>query len=92
MSQFSISILGVSKMRWTEYGRLHSDNITVFYSRRQDATHTEGAGLHLDEKVTQALQEWEPVDSQIIRAHFVTNHAKVTINQCYTPTQIMMNR
>ena len=61
---------------------------TIIYSghAQEDAPHTEGVALMLYKEATKSLIEWESVSSRIITARFHTKVWKVTVIQCYAPT------
>lgn len=88
MRKYQVSILGVSKIRWTDSGimTLNSDK-TVCYSGRTDGQHQEGVGIIMDKETKKCLLGWEPVGSRIIRARFFLRYVKTTIIQCYAPTE-----
>ena len=88
MQRFKLSILGVSETRWTGAGKITFPTGQVLcYSGREDNQHLEGVGLIVDREARKSLMEWEPVNSRIIRARFMSRTAKFTIIQCYAPTE-----
>ncbi|CAH1239030.1 Hypp5694 [Branchiostoma lanceolatum] len=86
MDDYNINILGLSEVRWTDSGKFISDNKTILFSGRQDGIHRDGVALILDKPAASALEEWSPINERLLTARFVTTHAKVTIVQCYAPT------
>jgi len=48
--------------------------------------HLRGVGLLLSKVAAQALLDWEPVNDRLIVARFQGRHCKITIIQCYAPT------
>nr|KAG5713830.1 hypothetical protein BaRGS_024457 [Batillaria attramentaria] len=52
------------------------------------APHTEGVALMLAPEAQRALIGWEPVNSRIITAKFITKKKDIKLNiiQCYAPT------
>ena len=80
MQRYSISILGVSEMKWNSCGKMMTDTgETVLYSGMDEGeTH--------ERRVAQSLLEWEPVSESIIRARFNSKWQQVTVTQCYAPT------
>ena len=84
MKRYSIGILGISEMRWTESGIMTiNSGETVCYS----GLHQEGVGI-MDKKSRRSLMGWEPVNERIIRARFYSKFAKTTVIQCYAPTEL----
>ena len=88
MQRYGISILGVSEMRWNSCGKLRvATGETVLYSGMDEGENLErGVGFILSKEAAQCLLEWEPVSERIIRARFNSRWQKVTILQCYAPT------
>ena len=88
MQRYGISILGVSEMRWNSCGKLMvATGETVLYSGMDEGeNHERGVGFILSKEAAQCLLEWEPVSERIIRARFNSRWQKVTILQCYAPT------
>ncbi|XP_068738570.1 craniofacial development protein 2-like [Montipora capricornis] len=86
MSNYNLDILGVSECRWTGSGRQRSaDGSVILYSGHED-THTNGVALIIAKKSVNTLLEWEPINDRILRARFDSKHCKLTIIQCYAPT------
>ena len=75
-------------MRWNSSGRLRiAAGETVLYSRMDEGeNHERGVGFILSKEAAQCLLEWELMSEMIIRARFNLKWQKVTILQCYAPT------
>ena len=48
--------------------------------------HTEGVAIMMSPAAANALMEWQPVSSRIMTARFNSKGMKMTIIQCYAPT------
>ncbi|GFS06886.1 craniofacial development protein 2-like [Elysia marginata] len=59
----------------------------MYYSCRDDGLHRGSVGLILDRKTNKSLMEWEPINHRTIRARLYHRFAKLTIVQCYVPTE-----
>ena len=87
MKQNRFDILGVSETRWTGNGKLVlADGTTVIYSGRKDGLHQEGVALMLNQSSSKALVAWNPVSERIVCARFYSKYSKLTVIQCYSPT------
>ena len=86
MVRYDLDILGVSECRWTGAGRKKTrDGFTILFSGKKNA-HANGVALILNRSTAKALIEWEPVSDRIIRTKFHSKYCKLTILQCYAPT------
>ena len=88
MERYSVSILGVSEMRWTDSGLMTlNSGETVCYSGRTDGKHQEGVGIIMDREAKKSVLGWEPVNSRTISARYFSRYVKTTIVQCYAPKE-----
>ena len=77
----------LSLCRWTGCGkRITNTGETIVYSGRNDEKHHGGVAIVMNRNVTKAMLEYEPVNKRIIRARFQAKLGKLTIIQCYAPT------
>jgi len=87
MQSYKLHILGVSECRWTGFGQLTmGTGETILYSGRDDDQHKAGVALILKKGLKKALIEWQPVNERLKRARFNGKHTKLSIIQCYAPT------
>ena len=87
MTRYNIDILGISEARWTDANKTTIDGVTILHSGRKDGVHMGGVALFISKMAAKTLTQWEPISERIITARFVTQHAKVTVVQCYAPTE-----
>ncbi|XP_078141751.1 uncharacterized protein LOC139917505 [Centroberyx gerrardi] len=86
MKRYRLDILGISECRWTGSGcQTTSDGSVILYSGQEDK-HIHGVALIVSKEKAKTLVEWEPVSDRMIRARFNSKHCKLTIIQCYAPT------
>jgi len=91
MGRYNVQILGLSEVRWNMAGRTTlASGETVLHSGPPDenATHRHGVGFMLNKQASKSLMEWEPVSERIITARFESKFQKVTLVQCYAPTNV----
>lgn len=86
MSKYDLDILGISECRWTGSGRQRTTDGSVILYSGNDTTHTNGVALIIAKKYVNTLLEWEPISDRLLRARFDSKHCKLTIIQCYAPT------
>ena len=61
-----------------------SDGSIILYSGHD--THTQGVAIIIAQEKAKTLLEWEPISARLVRARFNSKHCKLTILQCYAPT------
>nr|KAG5697115.1 hypothetical protein BaRGS_015250 [Batillaria attramentaria] len=91
MKNYKTGVLGLSETRWLQTGELRfSSGEQFLYSGHTEdgAPHTEGVALMLAPEAQRALIGWEPVNSRIITAKFITKKKDIKLNiiRCYAPT------
>nr|KAG5690573.1 hypothetical protein BaRGS_009235 [Batillaria attramentaria] len=90
MHRYNLKLLGLCETRWTGTGRTRlTSGDTILYSGHEDGQpHMHGVALLMTPEATQALLSWEPVSPRILSARFNSKGRKVTILQCYAPTNV----
>jgi exonuclease III len=53
----------------------------------EDDVHQHGVGILLSNKLKHSLVEWKPVNERIITARLATKYGKISVIQCYAPTE-----
>ena len=89
MESYNIKVLGLCETRWNGSGQNRlSSGETIIYSGHEDMEHdhTQGVALMLAPEATRALMAWEPVSPRLMAARFNSKGRKITIIQCYAPT------
>ena len=61
------------------------ESYTNIYSGQQD-THHRGVALIMNKQSASTLKEWETINERLIKARFNSKYCKLTIIQCYAPT------
>jgi exonuclease III len=90
MGEYKLAVLGVSEVRWNGNRRTETTNDNIFvYSGMPniDDDHIRGVGILINKEVRVALFEWNPVSERIITARIQTKLRKISIIQCYAPTE-----
>lgn len=65
---------------------LASGDTIIYSGQEEDQPHTHGVALLMTPEATRTLLSWEPVSPRILSARFNSKGRKVTILQCYAPT------
>ena len=61
------------------------ESYTIIHSG-QKATHHRSVALIMNRESANTLMEWEPINERLIKAGFNSKYCKLTIIQCYAPT------
>lgn len=86
MRRYKLDILGISECRLTGSGRqAMSDGSVILYSAHNEQ-HTRGVALIISKEKVNTMLDWEPLSDRLMRARFNSKHCKLTIIQCYAPT------
>ena len=88
MHRYNLRILGLCETRWNGIGqtRLASGDTIIYSGQEEDQPHMHGVGLLMTPEAKKSLLSWEPVSPRIITARFNSKGRKVSIIQCYAPT------
>lgn len=85
MKRYNLDILGVSEARWLGSGKEVKDGTAILYAGNNERRER-GVAIMFDQKYEKYLIEWKPVSDRIITARFNSKFAKLTLIQCYAPT------
>ena len=58
---------------------------TILYSG-QNTNHVNGVAIIISKEVEKTLLQWQPVNDRLITARFDSKFCKLTLMQCYAPT------
>nr|CAH8838004.1 unnamed protein product [Trichobilharzia regenti] len=89
MKRYGIQVLGICESRWNGSGltKLSTGESVIYSGHPEDNhTHTEGVAIMMSPTATKALIQWEAISSRIMTARFNSKGRKVSIIQCYAPT------
>jgi len=90
MGEYKLAVMGVSEVRWNGSGKTETTNGNIFlYSGlpNADDDHIKGVRILLNKNIRGALLEWNPISERIITARIQTKLGKISIVQCYAPTE-----
>ena len=85
LERYKLDICGISECRWNKSGKSNlNTGESVIYSGGEE--HKRGVAITMSEKAAKSLQEWQPINKRVISATFNSKYVKLTIIQCYAPT------
>jgi hypothetical protein len=90
MENVTLALLGVSEVKWNGVGSIRTTNSNLFiYSEMpgKNEPHIRGVGILLNRNIQDALLEWKPVSERIVTIWINTKFRKMTVVQCYAPTE-----
>lgn len=86
MRRYRLDILGISECWWTgSRHRVNSDGTVIMHSGH-NSQHIRGVAIIFSKAKANTLLEWEPLSDRLIRERFSSKRCKLTILQCYAPT------
>jgi exonuclease III len=89
MDRYHLDVLGLSEVRWNTSGiTTLSTGHVIAYSGAptEDDEHRNGVGLMMSKRAERCLIEWEPINERNITARFHARFQKISVVQCYAPT------
>ncbi|KAJ8709293.1 hypothetical protein PYW07_009119 [Mythimna separata] len=89
MLGYNLQILGLSEVRRHGFGELRtSRGLTLLYSGKENEADVReyGVGLLLSNVAKKSLVDWKPISDRIMYARFNSRVRKISIVQCYAPT------
>lgn len=85
MKRLKISILGISEMRWPNYGKCSIDGHHIYYSGEDSSNHWNGVGFIIDHKIEKALINFIPVSDRVALLQINTKPVQMNLIQVYAP-------
>jgi len=88
MTHYKLDLLGLSETRWNGNGEFTtaSGELLLYSGRTMGEKHEYGVGLILSKILKKSLIEWTAVSERLITARLNTRLRKLTVVQCYAPT------
>ena len=89
MGNYKLDLLGLSETRWNGSGEfITASGELLLYSgcANEEKHHEYGAGLVISKDLRKSLIEWTAIWKCLITARLITRLCKLTIIQCYAPT------
>lgn len=87
MLLYHIDILGISECRWTGNGCVTTSSVnTIIYSGRNDNDRREGVAIIMSKAAKKSMKEWTPISQRLMAARFKSRYTKLSVIQCYAPT------
>jgi hypothetical protein len=88
MIHYKLDLLGLSETRWNGSGEITtaSGELLLYSGRAMGEKHEYVVGLILSKNLKKSLIEWRAVSERILIARLNTRLRKLTVVQCYAPT------
>ncbi|XP_061382441.1 craniofacial development protein 2-like [Danaus plexippus] len=91
MLRYKLQILGLSEVRRNGFGEWRmSGGLTFLYSGKEDEEEVRenGVGFLLSDAAKKSLRDWKPISERIITSRSNSRARKITVVQCYAPTNL----
>ena len=86
MNQMSISMLGISEVRWSGTGQFSKNGYTMVYSGNNE-NHTNGVGIIMTNEIAKSMIGFWPISDRAMLMKLDAKPFKIAIIQVYAPTQ-----
>lgn len=88
--KYKLLVLGIAEMRWLDSGEMKtSEGLKLLFSGKPNGSkHQNGVGFLLSKEAQDALIEWKPHSDRIISIRLRSRARKISIIQCYAPTEV----
>ena len=84
MRRIGINIMGMSEVRWTDSGLIHSDDMTVIFSGGK--THMRGVGMILDKELSKSVEGYWAISDRVLLTKISARPFNIALIQVYSPT------
>ena len=85
--QHNFAVLVLCNLCTDSGRRILAPGQTILSSRRTDNLHRGGVAVIVTRKVEKTLLEWKPVNDRLMKVRFYSQFVKLTIIECYVPTE-----
>ena len=85
MARVNINILGISKLKWSGRGELHSGNHYIYYCG-QESLRRNGVAIMVNKRVQNAVFGCNLKNDRMISVRFQGKPFNITVIQVYAPT------
>ena len=85
MARVNVSIPGISELKWTGMGELHSDDHYICYCR-QESLRRNGVAIMVNKRVRNAVLGCSLKNNRMISVCFQGKPFNITVIQVYAPT------
>lgn len=89
MDKLKLDILGLSECRWNASGEVTttSGHLFIFSGLPENLGHHSGVGIILTKRIKRSLLNYKAISDRIIMVRLKTRARKISIVQCYAPTE-----
>ena len=85
MARVNVSILGISKLKWTGMGEFNSDDHYIYYCG-QESLRRNGVAIMVSKRVRNAVLGCNLKNDRMISVHFQGKPLNITVIQVYART------
>ena len=64
-------------------------DLFLYSGKNQSEKHESGVDILVGKQIRNLIIEWKPINDRIITVRIQTQHKKVSIIQCYAPTEVL---
>lgn len=87
INRYNVDIVGLQEIRWPGSGNLKSENMTVFFSGKNNGKHDNGVGFVIKSSVLRLVKKFELINDRICYIVLTGKTFDTGIVNCYAPTK-----
>ena len=86
MYSFKLDILGLCESRLVGSGRERLEDGSILLYSGHEKHSIRGVGMIISKKYAKCILEWKPINDRLLKVRFNSKYSKLTVIQCYAPT------
>ncbi|XP_019615798.1 PREDICTED: craniofacial development protein 2-like [Branchiostoma belcheri] len=88
LTRLSITVAGLTEVRWPGTGTHTTNDYSFLWSGREDGQHRQGVALGLALSASRALVYWKPVSNRLLLARLRHTFGMISVIVAYAPTDM----
>lgn len=81
IKKLNVGVLGLSETKWPGTRSIHSDRISMYYSRGSDSRNRNGIAVMLPEEIAKSVVDFLPLSDQIVLLILETTYRRMSRNK-----------
>ena len=91
MKRYKIQLLGLSEVRWLQAGEFQTTNGNIIIHSGSNNEGEHGVGIIIEKSLKNSITERRQVSNRILAIRLHTKIRKISVVQCYAPTEVSID-